>query len=249
MGGRGTDVAREAASLVLLDDDFASIVSAVQLGRRIYANVRKAMSYALAVHVPIAGMALLPLLAGWPLAFGPVHIVFMELIIDPACSIVFEVEPAERDTMRRPPRPAGEPLFSRGALFASLAQGAALLAVIALLYGYWQHASVGAQAARAMAFITLIGGNLGLMLANRSLSGKLLATLRTRNVPLYWVAGAAIAALALTVYWPPLQHVFGFAPIAYGAAAGCFAAGVAAVLAFHALRRVAWRIAGRSRPS
>ncbi|HET9763434.1 MAG TPA: cation-translocating P-type ATPase [Casimicrobiaceae bacterium] len=247
MGGRGTDVAREAASLVLLDDDFASIVAAVQLGRRIYANVRKAMSYALAVHVPIAGMALLPLLAGWPLAFGPVHIVFMELIIDPACSIVFEVEPAEPDVMRRPPRPADEPLFSSGALFSSLAQGASLLAVIALLYGYWQHAGVAPELARAMAFVTLIGGNIGLMLANRSLSGKLLAALRTRNVPLYWVAGAAIAALALTVYWPPLQHVFGFAPIAYGAAAGCFAAGLVAVLGFGTLQRLARRSAARSR--
>ena len=247
MGRRGSDVAREAASLVLLDDDFASIVSAVRLGRRIYANVRKAMSYALAVHVPIAGMALLPLLFGWPLAFGPVHIVFMELIIDPACSIVFEVEPAEGDSMRRPPRRADEPLFSSGTLFASLAQGACLLALIAVLYAYWQYAGVAPQVARAMAFVTLIGGNLGLMLANRSLSGKLFAALAIRNVPLYWVAGAALAALALTVYWPPLQHLFGFAPIPYAAAIGCLAAGLATVLAFRTLQRLGRQIAGSSR--
>ena len=237
MGSRGTDVAREAASLVLLDDDFASIVAAVQLGRRIYGNVKKAMSYALAVHVPIAGMALLPLLAGWPLAFGPVHIVFMELIIDPACSIVFEVEPAEPDTMRRPPRPVGEPLFSVATILSSLAQGGAVLAVIGVLYAYWQYSGVAPSVARTMAFVTLIGGNLGLMLANRSTSlARLTATLKARNVPLYWVVGASALALALTVYWPPLQGVFGFAPIHYAAALACFIAGILAVVLFESLR-------------
>ncbi|HZI82591.1 MAG TPA: cation-translocating P-type ATPase, partial [Casimicrobiaceae bacterium] len=245
MGRRGTDVAREAASLVLLDDDFASIVAAVQLGRRIYANVRKAMSYALAVHVPIAGMALLPLVAGWPLAFGPVHIVFMELIIDPACSIVFEVEPAEPGTMRRPPRAAGEALFSGATLFSSLAQGAAVLIVIGGLYAYWQRSGVGAEAARAMAFVTLIGGNLGLMLVNRSLSTTLATTLRVKNVPLYWVAGTAMVALALAVYWPPLQDVFGFAALGYATAAGCFAAGLAAVFGFEVVRRRGGLVSGR----
>jgi Ca2+-transporting ATPase len=237
MGGRGTDVAREAASLVLLNDDFASIVSSVRLGRRIYANLRKAMSYTLAVHVPIAGMALLPLLFGWPLAFGPVHIVFMELIIDPACSIVFEVEPAERDTMRRPPRRADEPLFSGLTLALSIAQGAVVLAVIAALYAYWQHSGVAPQAARAMAFVALIGGNLGLILANRSLSATIATTVRVKNVPLYWVSAAALTALALTVYWPPLQRLFGFASISLAAAAACLAAGLSTIVWFELLKR------------
>ena len=107
MGGRGTDVAREAAALVLLDDDFASIVRAVRLGRRIYDNIRKAMSYLVSVHVPIAGLGLLPVLLGGPLLLFPVHVVFLEFVIDPACSIVFEAEPAEPDVMRsRPGRAA-----------------------------------------------------------------------------------------------------------------------------------------------
>jgi Ca2+-transporting ATPase len=241
MGRRGTDVAREAASLVLLDDDFASIVAAVELGRRIYGNVKKAMRYALAVHVPIAGMALLPLLAGWPLAFGPVHIVFMELIIDPACSIVFEVEPAERDTMRRPPRPADEAVFSMATILASLAQGAAVLALIGGLYAYWQYSGVPSAAARAMAFVTLIGGNLGLILANRSSAPGLAMRLRVRNVPLYWVTGASALGLALTMYWPPLQSVFGFAPIPYEAAVGCFAAGILSVAMFEGLKALSRR--------
>ena len=237
MGRRGTDVAREAASLVLLDDDFASIVAAVLLGRRIYANIRKAMSYTLAVHVPIAGMALLPLLFGWPLVFGPVHIVFLELIIDPACSIVFEVESAEPDAMRRPPRRADEPLFSGATLFLAIAQGAVVLAVIAGLYAYWQHSGVAPAVARAMAFSALIGGNLGLILANRSLSATVVTTLRVKNVPLYWVASAALAALALTIYWPPLQHVFGFASVPLGTAAACVAAGLSTVIWFELLKR------------
>jgi P-type Ca2+ transporter type 2C len=222
---------------VLLNDDFASIVSAVRLGRRIYANLRKAMSYTLAVHVPIAGMALLPLVFGWPLAFGPVHIVFMELIIDPACSIVFEVDPAERDVMRRPPRPADEPLFSGTALFLSIAQGVVVLGLIAGLYAYWQHSGVAADAARTMAFVALIGGNLGLILANRSLSETIGTTLRVKNVPLYCVAAAAVTALALTVYWPPLQHVFGFAALSLTTATACFTAGVSTVVWFELLKR------------
>ena len=112
MGGRGTDVAREAASLILLDDDFTSIVTSIRLGWRIYDNLRKAMAYILAVHVPIAGLALIPLLFGLPLVFWPLHIAFLEMVIDPVCSIVFEAEGAEADTMCRPPRDPAAPLFT-----------------------------------------------------------------------------------------------------------------------------------------
>src|SRR4029078_7947743 len=112
MGGRGTDVAREASSIVLLDDDFGSIVTAIRLGRRIYDNVRKAMGFIFAVHVPIAGLALLPLVLGLPIIFGPIHIAFLEMVIDPVCSLVFEAEMDEEDIMRRRPRAPNEPLFS-----------------------------------------------------------------------------------------------------------------------------------------
>jgi P-type Ca2+ transporter type 2C len=134
MGGRGTDVAREAASLVLLDDDFGAIVAAVRLGRRIYDNLRKSMAYILAVHVPIAGLAVLPLLFGWPLILSPLHIAFLEMVIDPVCSIVFESESAEPDTMRRPPRDPAGPLFTTGFVAWSLLQGVVVLAVIAGLF-------------------------------------------------------------------------------------------------------------------
>ena len=125
MGGRGTDVAREAAALVLLDDDFASIVQAVRMGRRIFDNLQKAMTYIVAVHVPIAGMSLVPVLLGWPLVLLPVHILFLELVIDPACSVVFEAEPEEADVMRRPPRSPHEPLFGRRVLASACSKARA----------------------------------------------------------------------------------------------------------------------------
>ena len=116
MGGRGTDVAREASSLVLLDDNFTSIVSAVRLGRRIFDNLKKAMAYIFSIHVPIAGMSLIPVLLNMPLVLLPVQIVFLELIIDPACSIVFESEKEEPNVMNRPPRHKDEGLFTRKTL-------------------------------------------------------------------------------------------------------------------------------------
>ena len=133
MGKRGTDVAREAAALVLLEDDFAAIVGAVHLGRRIYGNLRKAMAYVTGVHVAIAGTALLPILLGWPPLLFPVHVVFIEMIVDSACSIVFEAEPAEADAMTRPPRDPAQSLFGRTMLLRSATQGfGALTAVIAV---------------------------------------------------------------------------------------------------------------------
>src|SRR5204863_2276936 len=134
MGGRGTDVAREASAIVLLDDDFGSIVTAIRLGRRIYDNLRKAMSFILAVHVPIAGLALLPLVFGLPLLFGPIHIAFLEMIIDPVCSLVFEAEAEEDNVMRRPPRAPDEPLFSWALISWSALQGALACVLVAAIY-------------------------------------------------------------------------------------------------------------------
>src|SRR5262249_20580987 len=149
MGGRGTDVAREAASLVLLDDDFSSLVAAVRQGRRIFDNLQKAMAYTFAVHVPIAGMSLVPVLLGWPLVLGPVHVVFLELIIDPACSVVFEAEPEEADVMRRPPRDPHASLFGRRTLGLSLLQGASVLAIVVAVFAVALYRGQGELDARA----------------------------------------------------------------------------------------------------
>ena len=212
MGRRGTDVAREAASLVLLDDNFASIVGAVQLGRRIFDNLRKSMSYILAVHVPIGGMALLPVLFGWPVLLHPLHIAFLELVIDPACSMVFENEPLEADAMRRPPRDAKALLFGGATVGSALLQGVGVLLVVCAAY-LWSSSWLSENASRAFVFVTLVVGNLALILSNRSRTGSLWASLKVPNRTLWTVCSITLALLALTVYVPWLARLFSFEPL------------------------------------
>jgi Ca2+-transporting ATPase len=220
MGGRGTDVARESASVVLLDDNFASIVGAVRLGRRIFDNLRKSMSYILAVHVPIAGMALLPVLLGWPTVLFPLHIAFLELVIDPSCSMVFENEPEEADVMQRPPRDVTTPLFGGLTLGLALLQGLGALALV-LAANLWGAGQLTEGAARAFAFATLVGTNMALIFSNRSRAGSLWASLWVPNRTLWLVVGAAVGLLLLALYVPWLARlfVFEFLPLPYLAAA------------------------------
>jgi Ca2+-transporting ATPase len=209
MGGRGTDVAREAASLVLLDDNFASIVRAIRLGRRIFDNLQKSMSYLLAVHIPIAGMALLPILLGWPIMLFPLHIAFLELVVDPACSLAFENEPAEADVMRRPPRSTTAKLFSRSTLTYALLQGLGALTAVAGAY-WWGITHMSEPQARAFAFSTLVVANLALILSNRSKHGSLIASLRRPNKTLWIVAACTLALLALVVAVPAISSLLRF---------------------------------------
>jgi Ca2+-transporting ATPase len=241
MGRRGTDVAREAASLVLLHDDFSSIVDTVRLGRRIYENVRNAMSYLLAVHLPIAGMSFLPLVLGGPIVIYPVHVVFLEFVIDPACSVVFEAEAGEGEAMRRPPRDPREPLFSSAMLLSSLALGATALLAVLLLYVWAISAGRGEGEVRALGFAAIVFGNLALILTNRSRSQPMLATLARPNPTLWWVAIGAIAALVLAIYAPPLAAVFRFAPLRASDLALAVAAGVGGILWSEA-----WKIYSRA---
>ncbi len=210
MGGRGTDVAREAAALVLLDDDFASIVKSVRMGRRIFDHLQKAMTYIVAVHVPIAGMSLLPVLFGWPLALLPVHILFLELLIDPACSVVFEAEPEEADMMRRPPRKAGESLFGRRLLGLGLLQGVSVLVIVLAVYLAALLGWKDEGDAIALSFTTLVLANLGLIFANRSWSRTILSSLSSPNPSLWWVCSGTLFFLALILYIPFLRGLFHF---------------------------------------
>ncbi len=214
MGAHGTDVAREAAALVLLDDDFASIVHAVRLGRGIFDNLRKAMAYIFAVHIPIAGLSLIPLLLGWPPVFAPVHIVFLEMIINPACSIAFETEPAERGVMHRPPRDPQEPLFGKRILLLSLIQGVFLLFATLAVLGYALHQGASETEARALTFSALVMGNLSLILTNRSWQYTFLQTLGNQNPALWWVIGGAFSFLMLTLTLPFLREMFHFGQVA-----------------------------------
>jgi Ca2+-transporting ATPase len=232
MGARGTDVAREASSLVLLDDNFISIVSAVRLGRRIFDNLKKAMAYIFSIHVPIAGMSLIPVLFNLPLVLLPVHIVFLELIIDPACSVVFESEKEERNVMDRPPRRKADGLFTRRTLTLSLLQGFVVLAIVFVVY--WSALSQGLDEAevRALTFATIVVANLCLILTNRSWSDTIVASLRTPNRALAWVFAGTIICLLLVLYIPVLQDLFRFGTISPLELLACSIAGGISVLWF-----------------
>jgi len=238
MGGRGTDVAREAADLVLLDDSFTSIVDAIRLGRRIFDNLRKAMSFVFAVHVPIAGLALIPVLLKWPLVLMPVHVVFLELIIDPACSVAFEAEPGEPGLMQRHPRRAGEPLLSRRHLTFSFFQGLSVLAAVIAVFAVALYRGEPATNARALTFSTLVIANLMLILANRSWTRVIISTLRAPNPALWWVVGGAFLVLALSIYVPLLRSLFRFSVLHLTDIGICLAAGGASLLWFEA-----WKVA------
>jgi len=236
MGSRGTDVAREASDLVLLNDDFSSIVAAVRLGRRIYDNIKKAIAYILAVHIPIAGMSLLPVLFDWPLVLLPVHILFLELIIDPTCSIVFEAEPEEADVMRRRPRRPDERLFSRHTVVLSVLQGLGVLFVVLIVFIFARSGGLSEAACRTVTFTALVVANLGLMLTNRSWDRTILATLRVRNGALWWVAGAALVLLALVLAVPPLRGLFHFTAVGAVPLLAAIGAGAVSVLWFEGLK-------------
>jgi len=236
MGGRGTDVAREASALVLLDDDFSSIVSAVRMGRRIFDNLRKAIAYIFAVHVPIAGMSLIPVLFKWPLVLLPVHIVFLELIIDPACSVVFEAEPEEADVMTRPPRRPDAPLFGSRTVGISVLQGLSVLIMLLGVHVVSLKQGRGEEEARALTFTTLIIANLGLIFANRSWSRLILDTLRSPNAALWWVTGGALLFLGLVLSVPFLRELFGFSLLHASDILLCLAAGAVSILWFELLK-------------
>ena len=238
MGGRGTDVARESASLVLLDDDFSSIVQAIRLGRRIFDNIRKAIAYIFAIHVPIAGMSLFPVLFQWPLLLLPAHIAFLQLIIDPACSIVFEAEGEEVDVMHRPPRNSREPLFSRKTVVLSLMQGVMVLAVILGVFWFARSRGADAQELRAMTFTTLMISNLGLILTNRTWSRTFASATRSANAALLPVVAGAILFLGIVLYVPFFIHLFRFSSLHLPDLLLCLAAGLGSVLWFEGLKWV-----------
>lgn len=245
MGGRGTDVAREASSIVLLNDDFGSIVRTIRLGRRIYDNLRKASAYIVAVHVPIAGLALLPLLFGLPFMLMPIHIAFLEMVIDPACSIVFEGETEESDLMQRPPRQATSRLLSPAMAGWSLLQGVLALAALAGLLLLGIDRGMPDDELRALMFTSLVLINVGLILINRTFSSSLLVAVRRPNRFLWLLLAFVGALLAVALVWPPAMTLFRFGPFHADDLAVSVAAGAAVVLAMEAIKPF-WRSSFRS---
>lgn len=215
MGMRGTDVAREASAMVLLDDDFGSIVKAVRLGRRIYDNIRKSMAFIFAVHVPIAGLALLPLFFGFPILLGPIHIALLQMVIDPVCSLVFEAERPENNVMERPPRDPDERMFSIPMVVWSLMQGGLAFAMLAAVYFVKIWSGMPDAQVRALIFFALIAQIVALILVNRSFSASLSDALTRRNAVFAYVAMAVAGVTALILFLPAAQELLGFGSIAW----------------------------------
>jgi len=245
MGGRGTDVAREASALVLTDDDFASIVAAMRLGRRVFDNLKKAMGYVIAVHVPIAGLSLIPVLLGWPMLLLPVHVAFLELVIDPACSVAFEAEPEEPGIMQRPPRAKDVPLFDRRMMVLSLLQGASVLAVSLALYVL--AGGNGDAHARTLAFTSLMSGNLALILVNRSWQVPVFSRRKGGNRTAMAVVVVAFALLVTIVSVAPLRAFFAFGALAGWELALALASGLVALSWFEILKVVSPKTLSRHR--
>jgi Ca2+-transporting ATPase len=230
-------VAREAAGLVLTDDNFSSIISSIRMGRRIYDNIQKAMGYIFAVHFPIAGLTIIPVLfPSLPLILYPLHIAFMELIIDPASSLIFEAEEEEKDIMKRPPRKASQPAFGvKKILFSSL-QGFFVMLVCLAVFFIALKLNRPTDEIRALTFTTLIFANLGLIFINRSWTRTVAETFKEKNNAVRWVAGGAIAFLLLVLYVPGLRQLFHFDTLHFTDLLICLGAGILSILWFEGLK-------------
>ncbi|MEQ4518097.1 cation-translocating P-type ATPase [Pseudarthrobacter sp. B907] len=240
MGARGTDVARESADLVITDDDFSSIAGGIRQGRGIFDNLRKALAYTIAVHVPIVGMSLLPVFVSeWPLVLLPVQIAFLELIIDPACSVVFEAEEIDPAIMDQPPRTAGQGIFGPRVLAIAACQGLSVLAAVVGVYLWNLGAGQPDDVIRSVAFATLVIGNLALILVNRSWRLPVWRTFRERrNRTLKWVVGGAALLLVVLLSVPGLRGAFDLGPLAPGDWLLAVAAGAAGVAWFEIYKTV-----------
>jgi len=247
MGGRGTDVAREASAIVLLDDDFGSIVKTIRFGRRIYDNLRKAIEFIVAVHIPIAGLALLPLLLGLPLILTPIHIAFLEMVIDPACSIVFEAEQEEDDVMQRPPRDPASPLLLPKRILWAVLQGLIVFAILAGVLISAAQMDVPEPDLRALVFTALIVINMGLILVNRSFKSSLIRAFTRPNRSLWILVGSISVLLAVALFWPPAQSLFHFGQLHWNDLAFCAASGVARLFVLEAIKAQWFRISDKRR--
>jgi Ca2+-transporting ATPase len=237
MGGRGTDVAREAGAIVLLQDDFNSIAQTIRLGRRIYDNIRKAIGFVMAAHIPIAGLAMLPLLFGLPIIQLPMHIAFLELVVDPVCSVAFEAEPEEREIMSRPPRDPRGSLFSLPLIAWSVLQGTAVFAAAAAVFWIALSRGMPEPEVRSLAFLALVIGNVVLILAGRSFSTSVVRAFARPNPTLWIVLGIDAVLLATILGVEELRRLFHFGPLHADDVGLCLAVGLAVLALLEFLKR------------
>lgn len=210
MGKRGSEIAKEASSLILTDDDFGKMVDAVAMGRKIYANLKKAIQYIISIHIPIILTVALPLILGWmyPTIFSPVHVIFLELIMGPTCSIVYENEPLEKNSMHQKPRIITSTFFNLKELSLSIFQGLTITAATLFIYQVAVQNGYSEELTRSLVFTTLIFSNVFLTLVNRSFYFSVLNTLRNKNVLLRIVIVATLVMLGLILYIPSFSSFF-----------------------------------------
>ncbi len=212
MGKKGTEIAKQAASLILVEDDLSKMVDAIASGRKIYTNLKKAIRYIISIHIPIILTVFLPLALGWiyPNIFSPIHIIFLELIMGPTCSIIFENEPMESNTMLNKPRPFTTTFFNWKELASSVMQGLVIAAGTLVVYQYAVHKNCNEAVTRTMVFTALIVANIFLTLVNRSFYYSVLTTIRYKNKMILFIIGITVFISVMLLYLPPVTHFFEF---------------------------------------
>lgn len=242
MGKKGSEVARQAASLILIDDNLAHMVEAIAIGRRIYENLKKAIQYIISIHIPIILIVTVPLLLFWKYTnfFSPVHVIFLELIMGPTCSIIFENEPIEANSMKKAPRKLSETFFSLNELSISIIQGLVItISCLGLGYHYMQN-NYSVAEVRTIIYSTLIFSNIFLTLSNRSFYYSIFTTIKYKNSLIPLVLGISVLILMLSIYFKPIQNIFEFVPLSFTELVYCFVAaflGVMWVEVFKMIRR------------
>ncbi len=243
MGRRGTEIAKGAASMVLLDDDLGHMIKAIKTGRRIYNNLRKAIRYVISIHLPIVLVVLLPLLFGWPYLhmLMPIHVIFLELIMDPVCAVAFENEPAEPNVLLKPPRNTSSNLFSWHELSLSLVQGMAITGGIFAMYHLAIFRGYDEPTTRSFVFFTMLAANIFLTLANRSFEYTVATTILYRNNLLWWIIGVSTAIAAAIFTVPTLRELFRLGPITPADMGLCLATALVSVGWFEVWKAVRTR--------
>jgi Ca2+-transporting ATPase len=240
MGKKGTEIAKQAASLILLEDDLSKMVDAVAMGRRIYTNLKKAIQYIISIHIPIVLTVFIPLALGWiyPNIFSPVHIIFLELIMGPTCSIIYENEPMEKNLMSQKPRPFTSTFFNLRELTTSVIQGLMITADTLLAYQYGVQQGLPEAAVRTMVFTTLLSANLFLTLVNRSFYYSIFTTLQYKNNLVVLISLVTIGIAAMLLYIKPLTTFFEFDHLNFPQLAFSIATGFVFVIWFEVVKMV-----------
>jgi Ca2+-transporting ATPase len=238
MGNKGTVIAREAASLILLEDDLSKMIDAIALGRRIYSNLKKAIQYIISIHIPIILTVFIPLVLGWlyPNLLSPVHIIFLELIMGPTCSIIYENEPMEPNIMHQKPRPFHTTFLTRQEILTSVSQGLVITAATLFVYLYGVNGHYNEAGTRTLVFIVLISANICLTLENRSFYYSLFTTLRYKNNLVPFIISITLCLTAIIIYIPVCRHFFGFTLMPLRDIALAIITGCASVLWFEIVK-------------